>query len=699
MAIASSNRSTASLTTPVLCASQTFRPNTWRPLSVSTQSTSRLTKTTQPNKNRRTCRSGLCSHHNPATPMEKIAVRLQVGDRFHDIHLEKTSIGRESDNDIVLDHESVSGHHAEIVVSDNLVFLEDKESTNGTLLNGSLISKVQLNGGDVISFGLIETTFAVLPPKEEALHMTAYGAELATIPPVKATRDRIQFAKAELMSVTKAVWLTGKQFSRKAGWSILATVQSEGTMILHEVTRISKVVYLRAWIVKLNLVDLRRAFGDLGRYCYALRLCSDVLAPNYWEIESLRQRLRVARVEAERAKGINALQKFKSVARKLFHKAAAEGLRWRLRGNYVALGKVAASMWRDLPSRPQLKRLQFVQASIAKCGVAHQALLAPDTRIRHQNESLFCYHTNACELLTYWSRKCSVVGTPLTRKYGKVAVITLCCLAGISVVPRVLPKSWTVHGQVQLGDACAEGVDAKIDLPKAIYWYQLASNAGYADAQVKLGSAYLLGWVSGEPQDDLAVQWFRKAADQGDALGEHYLGWMYRNGRGVPRNNEQAFTWLSRSANQGYAAAQNLVAMMYFRGEGIEKNTEQSAKWHRLAADQGEVTSQMLLGAMYFKGVGVPQSNEDGLYWMEKACASGSSDAQTQLGIMFYNGHDVQQDRDRGLVLIRRAAENGNKKALEQIERLDRASSYKSPRLSEEDRELYLRLKQILPQL
>ena len=32
-----------------------------------------------------------------------------------------------------------------------------------------------------------------------------------------------------------------------------------------------------------------------------------------------------------------------------------------------------------------------------------------------------------------------------------------------------------------------------------------------------------------------AVSWYRKAAQQGYAEAQYTLGWMYANGRGVPR--------------------------------------------------------------------------------------------------------------------------------------------------------------------
>jgi TPR repeat protein len=49
---------------------------------------------------------------------------------------------------------------------------------------------------------------------------------------------------------------------------------------------------------------------------------------------------------------------------------------------------------------------------------------------------------------------------------------------------------------------------------------------GEVSAEVKLGTMYRYGW--GAPADSTkAIDWYRKAADQGDATGEENLGEMY----------------------------------------------------------------------------------------------------------------------------------------------------------------------------
>jgi predicted component of type VI protein secretion system len=72
---------------------------------------------------------------------------------------EQVSIGRGPDNDIVLDHVSMSGSHAIIYNTGGMYQVQDLGSTNGTFLNGEAISEGALGNGSRVSFGSVEAIF------------------------------------------------------------------------------------------------------------------------------------------------------------------------------------------------------------------------------------------------------------------------------------------------------------------------------------------------------------------------------------------------------------------------------------------------------------------------------------------------------------------------------------------------------------
>lgn len=68
----------------------------------------------------------------------------------------KITIGRSSDNDVVIDNKLASRHHAIIQKIKDDYYLKDLDSTNGTLLNGQLIPKdkyVKLGSSDTVTIG------------------------------------------------------------------------------------------------------------------------------------------------------------------------------------------------------------------------------------------------------------------------------------------------------------------------------------------------------------------------------------------------------------------------------------------------------------------------------------------------------------------------------------------------------------------
>lgn len=75
------------------------------------------------------------------------------------INQEQTTVGRTHENDVVLDHDSVSGRHAVIREQGNCFLVKDLGSTNGTRLNGSLVSEAPIRNGDVITFGSYQVRF------------------------------------------------------------------------------------------------------------------------------------------------------------------------------------------------------------------------------------------------------------------------------------------------------------------------------------------------------------------------------------------------------------------------------------------------------------------------------------------------------------------------------------------------------------
>jgi hypothetical protein len=89
------------------------------------------------------------------------------------------------------------------------------------------------------------------------------------------------------------------------------------------------------------------------------------------------------------------------------------------------------------------------------------------------------------------------------------------------------------------------------------------------------------------PKDyDVAVKWYLRAGEKGNALAQSALGDIYYNGRGMLQDYKTAAAWWERAAEQGVGGAQLNLSVLYANGEGVERDLVKSHMYANLAAAQ-----------------------------------------------------------------------------------------------------------------
>lgn len=82
---------------------------------------------------------------------------VKSGDDINKIYLldkNKNTIGRDPKSDFVIDDIEISRNHLTVIKKENIVLLEDLNSTNGTFLNGKRLERTtEVANGDLISLG------------------------------------------------------------------------------------------------------------------------------------------------------------------------------------------------------------------------------------------------------------------------------------------------------------------------------------------------------------------------------------------------------------------------------------------------------------------------------------------------------------------------------------------------------------------
>ena len=200
------------------------------------------------------------------------------------------------------------------------------------------------------------------------------------------------------------------------------------------------------------------------------------------------------------------------------------------------------------------------------------------------------------------------------------------------------------------------------DYTEAAKWFLKAAEQGNADAQTFLGYSYENGL--GVTKDFIeAVKWYRKAAEQGYSVAQYNLGNSYYNGSGVAKDYTEAAKWYRKAADQGFSLAQSSLGDSYYNGSGVAKDYTEAAKWFLKAAEQGNADAQTFLGYSYENGLGVTKDYNEAVKWYRKAAEQGNSSAQYNLANFYYNGSGVAKDINEAVKWLRKAAEQGYSEA------------------------------------
>lgn len=123
---------------------------------------------------------------------------------------------------------------------------------------------------------------------------------------------------------------------------------------------------------------------------------------------------------------------------------------------------------------------------------------------------------------------------------------------------------------------------------------------------------------------DVDINALQKKAEQGDAMSQLNLGAAYDHGIGVKRDVDKAVEWYKKAADQGLAEAQfNLAHILV--AEDI--SAVGAAEYMLKAAKQGMPDAQYLMGVTFAEGIGVEPDEEQAKLWLNRAIAQGQKDA------------------------------------------------------------------------
>ena len=198
--------------------------------------------------------------------------------------------------------------------------------------------------------------------------------------------------------------------------------------------------------------------------------------------------------------------------------------------------------------------------------------------------------------------------------------------------------------QYNLGEHYEYGHGVVKDLNEAYKWYKKAAEKGYVDAEYKLGMMYYKG--QGDVQDcKEAIKWYKKAAEKRHGKAQSDLAAMYYEGKCVAQDYNEAVDWYRRAANvrlrfiplhglgvfryvdEEDTEACYKLGQMYQSGRGVVKDNNEAFKWYKKAAERGHKEAQFGLGNMYCKDEGVEQDYIEAYKWYILSSNQGCTEA------------------------------------------------------------------------
>jgi len=231
-------------------------------------------------------------------------------------------------------------------------------------------------------------------------------------------------------------------------------------------------------------------------------------------------------------------------------------------------------------------------------------------------------------------------------------------------------NGWSVD-RVKLTRYVIEKSQQAIDAEKKIAALRELASKGDAKAQYELGNK-LLDDADGSSDEKVeAVKWFRSSTEQGYALGQNALGWMYEKGIVLSKDCVEAARLYRMAADQGEPKGMFNLAQLLQNGEGVSQDVLDAVRLYRLAADQGFSPAMLKLGELYH--IGAYNTNfskkifevdkKEAVNWYKKAADLGELDAQIELANMYENGDGVVKSDTLALEYYRKMLEPTRKLA------------------------------------
>ncbi len=204
-------------------------------------------------------------------------------------------------------------------------------------------------------------------------------------------------------------------------------------------------------------------------------------------------------------------------------------------------------------------------------------------------------------------------------------------------------------GLYGVGRAYGNGWFGEKDLEKCKEYYQQAADASCGIGYIGLGRLAQNGRLS-EEENAKAVEYYKKAESSDDWYSRNVarlrIGQLYWYGlAGIDKDYDKALEWFRKAADEGYSEVYEGIAYIYLFTDDYEgKDSAQGIEWYEKAAACGRPYN---LAICYRNGTGVKKDYKK-VVELCMICAEGGRGADGPLALLalcYCNGEGVKKNK------------------------------------------------------
>lgn len=185
-----------------------------------------------------------------------------------------------------------------------------------------------------------------------------------------------------------------------------------------------------------------------------------------------------------------------------------------------------------------------------------------------------------------------------------------------------------------------------------------------------------------QQKPEAALEYFKRAAQKGNASAMFCIGKLYWAGKGVPQDRKTAAKYFQDAADHGNVEAMVATAWLYYKGDVVGRNLSQAGKYYRMAAENGDDRSYYWLGSIRYEAGDYKEAME----FFKKAARVGDLPSMVRVGCLYRDGKGDERNFARAMEWFKRAADKGDADAMNNISMMYAIGEgvTKDPKIAEE---------------